>query len=353
MRRSKRKILFVGGIPSAMSEESIQRHFEQFGAVVRTKVMKDKKSKTAKGYAFVTMASHQHLAKIAVLEHVIDGRKVDCQVASKKGEKKKWQDELKKRRVFVTGFGPDVNSDELVEAFQKFGSVKNGFVIHDFVTKVSKKYGYLEFLCEVDALKALNSEVFLKGKKIICQPYVGRHEPKRTVFHSREQGEVASLGAKHQPSYPLQDSDIRDASAAFGGEDGSDEAASEEDCSVEENFSNHSSPCLPEHLKNPQPSPPRRKSDKRPSTQHLTLCRFLLEQDSNYRFNRQPSVHNPSVIHSIFFVDRLLGGLFNEPFSPLHPDQSHSHQGHPPTVFSHSVCRYLAPGEGHASLESQ
>ncbi len=309
-----------------MTEESIQRHFEQFGPVLRTKIMKDKKSKAAKGYAFVTMASHQHLAKIAVLDHLIEGRKVDCQVASKKGEKKKWQDELKKRRVFVTGF----------------------FVIHDFVTKSSKGYGYVEFTDQADALKALNSEVILKGKKIICQPYVGRHEPKRSS-HPDEADEARAVGASHHSSHLPREPHIRAAFAASGDEEDSDEA----DSSLEDVCSNHSSPCLPDHLKNPPPAPPRRKSDKRPSTQHLTLCRFLLEQDSNYRFNRHSTLHNPSIKHSIVFVDRSLGGLFYEPVSPSHPDQSHSRQGRPPTLSSQSVYRYSAPGEDRVSPESQ
>jgi RNA recognition motif-containing protein len=353
MRRSKRKILFVGGIPSAMSEESIQRHFEQFGAVLRTKIMRDKKSKAAKGYAFVTMASHQHLAKIALLDHVIEGRKVDCQIASKKGEKKKWQDKLKKRRVFVTGLPNCLSNEDLISLFSNCGQVRNGFVIHDFATKTSKGYGYVEFMDQADALKALNSEVNFKGKKIICQSYVGRHEPKRSYCQSTEPYEALYASAAYLSSHQPRGMHIRHAFVDSGDEDDSAEAGSERDSSSEESCSNHSSPCLPEHLKNQQPGPPRRKSDKRPSTQHLTLCRFLLEQDSNYRFNKQSSVNNPSLTYSIVFVGRPLDSLFNEPVSPLHPDQSHPHQGHPSPLTSHSVSRYLAPGEGHASPESQ
>ena len=353
MRRSKRKILFVGGIPSAMSEESIRRHFEQFGAVVRTKIMKDKKSKAAKGYAFVTMASHHPLAKIAVTDHVIDGRKVDCQVASKKGEKKSWQEVLKKRRLFVAGLPSCISSEELVQLYSKYGPVRNGFVIHDFVTKSSKGYGYVEFMEHTDALKALSSEVILKGKKIICQPYVGRHEPKRSFLPSSLPGEAEPSGRKHHPSCAPRGPYIQDGFAGSGEEEASEAPHGERDSSAEERCSNLSSPCLADHLKNPQPSPPRRKSDKRPSTHHLTLCRVLLEQDSNYRFNRQSSVRNPSTNFPLVFVGRPLGGLFNELGSRSDPDQSHIHQGRPSTHFSHTVSRYLAPGEGQASPESQ
>ena len=289
MRRSKRKILFVGGIPSAMSEESIQRHFEQFGAVVRTKVMKDKKSKTAKGYAFVTMASHQHLAKIAVLEHVIDGRKVDCQVASKKGEKKKWQDELKKRRVFVTGLPNNVSNEELVFLFSQHGQVRNGFVIHDFVTKSSKGYGYVEFADQADALKALNSEVFLKGKKIICQPYVGRHESKKNLVRpqlttTQEAGFIhASADDRYSPA--LQGFELESESEEL--QDSCDEAV--------DAASLYSVPSLPA-VGRPIPNlPPRRKSDKhRPSSQLLTLSQFLLQAEDNYRFNKRTAPGRPA-----------------------------------------------------------
>jgi RNA recognition motif-containing protein len=351
MRRSKRKILFVGGIPSAMSEESIQRHFEQFGAVVRTKIMKDKKSKAAKGYAFVTMASHHHLAKIAVLDHVIDGRKVDCQVASKKGEKKKWQEELKKRRVFVTGFGPDVTSDELIEAFKKFGSVKNGFVIHDFVTKVSKKYGYLEFLSEADALKALNSEVFLKGKKIICQPYVGRHESKKNLvrpqhIHSQEAGlPHASVDDRYSPA--LQGFEVE--SESEDSQDSCDEA--------DDAASDYSVPSLPA-IGRPIPNlPPRRKSDKhRPTSQLLTLSQFMLQAEENYRFNRRrmPGRPNPPQRCQPQLVYSGTASLLRVT-SQYGLDQSHPRHDYLSTHpdYRTQACRYLAPGEGHASPESQ
>ena len=352
MRRSKRKILFVGGIPSAMSEESIRRHFEQFGAVVRTKIMKDKKSKAAKGYAFVTMASHHPLAKIAVTDHVIDGRKVDCQVASKKGEKKSWQEVLKKRRLFVAGFGPEVTSEQLVAAFEKLGTVRNGFVIHDFVTKASKKYGYLEFASEEDALKALSSEVILKGKKIICQPYVGRHE-------SRKGLDRQSAAQPQEDTLNLAAARDRYSKAQPGFDNGSESGDSQASLvDWEAAVSSHSAPCLPEIGKPIADLPARRKSDKqRPSTQHLALSRYLLQAEANYRFNRRLSPGAGSSVASQWRQSRAAqhpGEALLEP--QIHGlDQSHTRHDYlsQKTDPRTSACRYLAPGEGQASPESQ
>ena len=284
MKHDKRKILFVGGIPSAMTEEAIQKHFEQYGEVVRTKIMKNKKTNLPKGYAFVTMANFENVSKIVQEEHTIEGRRVDCQVASKKGEKKEQQDELKKRRVFVTGFSEDTSNEDLVSCFELFGKVKNGFVIQDFATKVSKKYGYVEFEREEDAGAALSSEVFLKDIRISCHPYVGRHEPKNTSAASNEKGNQVDGSSEES-----MDETQEHVSPIVG------ELASSADPTLDEanpQGSFHSQAnkgdlylFLPEKINEGKQS--QVYETLPPSTKKLILSTLIIQPESGYRFNQK------------------------------------------------------------------
>lgn len=176
----KRRILFVGGIPALLSEQSIFDYFSKFGQVIKVRVMKEKKTKEPKGYAYVTMADYRIVDKILDLSHVIENRKVDCQLASRKGEKKIWKDEQKKRRVFVTNLPSDIDGDRLQQLFASFGPIRNSYVISDYETRESKGYGYVEFLDPQDVIKVLiafqsNLE---DPNQIHCLPYLGRHEQK-------------------------------------------------------------------------------------------------------------------------------------------------------------------------------
>ncbi len=269
----------MGGLPATMPEEPIFRYFQRFGEVIRVKIMKDKKSKLPKGYAFVTLANHHLLPKLVMEEHEIEGRRIDCQIASKKGEKQAWKEEQKRRRVFVTGLSLEVTSPELIGCLEQFGKIRNGYVIQDYETKVSKRYGYVEFEEAESAARALGSEARINGAKIACLPYVGRHEPKRP---SSRQPKDLELSPAKVPADAPRLGVVRERD---GSEDESD--SSEEASDLLERRSCDSVPVLTAHQRHPVLPPFRRRSDKRPSTEHLTLCKFLLQATSNYRFNIQ------------------------------------------------------------------
>ena len=49
--------LYVGNLPYSVTEESLQRHFAQFGAVLSARIISDKFSGRSKGFGFVEMSS--------------------------------------------------------------------------------------------------------------------------------------------------------------------------------------------------------------------------------------------------------------------------------------------------------
>lgn len=293
----KRRILFVGGLPASMPKEAILSYFGKIGEVLNVKIMKDKKTKLPKGYAFVTMVNHKLLPKIVLDTHIIDGRTVDCQIASKKGEKQAWKEEQKKRRVFVTGLSPDISSEELLDCLRQFGGIRSGYVIHDYYTKISKRYGYVEFEDQTAANKALKSEVKINGAKIMCMPYLCKHEPKKP----KEKAKMLEL----QPAR-FQKEDAEDYIRVES--EGESHSSEEDDSENNDSKSHLSVPYLtnqPHAFLSPQP---RRKSDKRPSTEHLTLSKFLLQSTSNYRFNIQaaPELVPDQVTERLTHFDRSM-----------------------------------------------
>lgn len=188
-----RKILFVGGIPAIMTEDEIERHFSRFCRVSKVRIMREKKTLEPKGFAFVTLADSDQVSKVLSMIHVIEGRKVDVQLASRKGEKKEWKEELKKKRIFISNLPNNFTNEELYQHFSKYGEVRNAYIIKDFMTDQSKNYGYIEF-SEVGIVHSvLKEQVTIHGHKVVCLPYLGRHEPRNSkVKGGKDDGEASS-----------------------------------------------------------------------------------------------------------------------------------------------------------------
>lgn len=192
MSNDKRKILFVGGIPATMSEAEIEHHFAQNCRVSKVRIMREKKTLEPKGFAFVTLTDASAVTAVLNMTHVISGRKVDVQLASRKGEKKEWKEEQKKKRIFVSNLPNNFGNDELAAYFSKYGQIRNAYIIKDFMTDQSKNYGYIEFE-EVGIVHAvLKDQVTIHGHKVTCLPYVGRHEPRNCKAQGGSDDDVST-----------------------------------------------------------------------------------------------------------------------------------------------------------------
>ena len=84
------KKIFVGGLPSTTTEESLQELFSQFGTVHSIKIVKDLFSGGCKGFGFLEMEGHEARAAITGLNgKEFGGRnlKVQFEEARSKGHR--------------------------------------------------------------------------------------------------------------------------------------------------------------------------------------------------------------------------------------------------------------------------
>ena len=70
-------ILFVGCLPSLTSEQDLIRYFSYYGEVTKVRIVKDKKTKISKGYAYVTMRHSRVVSTITSEEHWLDNRLIE------------------------------------------------------------------------------------------------------------------------------------------------------------------------------------------------------------------------------------------------------------------------------------
>ncbi|XP_047328252.1 RNA-binding protein 24-B-like [Impatiens glandulifera] len=75
--------VFVGGLAWETQNETIRRHFEQFGEILEAVVITDKYTGRSKGYGFVTFRDSESARRgCADPSPIIDGRRANCNLAS-------------------------------------------------------------------------------------------------------------------------------------------------------------------------------------------------------------------------------------------------------------------------------
>lgn len=160
--RKPRQLVFVGGLPMSVKDDELKQHFEQFTAVESAKVNIDRKTKKSKGFAIVAVPMSTDLKWLLSVPHIIAGRRVDCQEAVKKSEKRAYKEDLKRRKLFVTGLPRTATNESLGAYFSQYASIRTAYVVKDSTTTSKKRYGYIEFVNEFDACAvfAHNSFVF-------------------------------------------------------------------------------------------------------------------------------------------------------------------------------------------------
>lgn len=174
MSQEQRRIIFVGGIPLATSRQEVEAHFEKYGQVAKVSIAYNKKTKQPRGYAYLTMISESAVARVLSATHTLNGRKVDCQIAAKKSEKKAWKDEQRTRRVFLKNIPTSMTVEDLNQAFSVFGQVRTSYKILE--KPGLEGCGYVEF-CETEAVeKTLKGYSVLQfaGAQISCLPYLAK-----------------------------------------------------------------------------------------------------------------------------------------------------------------------------------
>uniref|UniRef100_A0A8C5TAG3 RRM domain-containing protein n=1 Tax=Malurus cyaneus samueli TaxID=2593467 RepID=A0A8C5TAG3_9PASS len=86
--------------------------------------------------------------------------------------------------VFVGGIDIKMNEAEIRSVFEQYGTVKEVKVITDR-TGVSKGYGFVSFLENVDVQKIVESQINFHGKKLKLGPAIRKQQNLNSCVHPR------------------------------------------------------------------------------------------------------------------------------------------------------------------------
>ncbi|XP_061412024.1 heterogeneous nuclear ribonucleoprotein A3-like [Lethenteron reissneri] len=175
--------LFIGGLSFETTEESMQKHFEQWGTLTDCVVMRDPHTKRSRGFGFVTYMSAEEVdAAMEVRPHHLDGRVVEAKRAISREDSLKPGAHLKVKKIFVGGIKDNTDEDHLRDYFSEYGMVESVDVMEDRQSGKKRGFGFVTF-SDHDAVD-----------KVVVQKYHTINGHKAEVRKALSKQEMNSLG---------------------------------------------------------------------------------------------------------------------------------------------------------------
>lgn len=135
--------VFLGGFPVDQSEEDFYSYMSQFGVITNWKlIMENGKSK---GYGFVTFKNKKDANAAKQAEHVFRGKKMECNLVYVGQLAKKYRDDIKSRKIFVSRVPFTLDERELEALFKQYGPVERVIINREHVTNKSRGSGFIIF----------------------------------------------------------------------------------------------------------------------------------------------------------------------------------------------------------------
>lgn len=163
--------VFVTSLPAYLTEEKLQRIFQEHAKVISIDLRKNKNMSYSKGYGVLTLANKSEVKKLLGQQIYIKDRLVILQPCLKGKKLKKWQKKVKECRVIIKNIPSSVSDRQLHKIFSKFGKVISAFC--SATHQARKPHGFVTFDCKEGAQKCLDQKkIPIKGKgNIHCEKF--------------------------------------------------------------------------------------------------------------------------------------------------------------------------------------
>eukprot|EP01018_Ginkgo_biloba_P023349 Gb_29428 [translate_table: standard] len=200
--------IFIGGLSRETTTAAFTKHFEKYGELTDSVIMRDRATGQPRGFGFVTYADPSVVDKVIQDKHVLDGRTVEIKRTIPRGNVPSKGPKTKK--IFVGGIPTSITEDEFKDYFSKFGKIVEHQIMQDRGSGRSRGFGFVTFDSEqvVEDILAHGKMYEIGGKQV----EIKKAEPKKP-----SPVDVPAYGIDNRPPYIPGAGGFRDSYSGLGG----------------------------------------------------------------------------------------------------------------------------------------
>jgi len=118
--------LYVGSLPTTVTEDEVKEYFEKFGKVIECILQKNRTTGKSKGMAFITFAEASIVNEIQTnKKHKMEDKIIDCRRPAPKGSNPKDPEVLAiTKKLWFGGINEMMTDDDVKEYFEQYGTVE-------------------------------------------------------------------------------------------------------------------------------------------------------------------------------------------------------------------------------------
>ena len=190
-RTDNRKI-FIGNLPSNVTEKPLVAYFRTFGHVVDCCVVRDRETGISRGFAFLTFLDDDEADAAVQLEnHVLDGKPIRVSYSQKgqvpharKINESNMMDSLvlprNQTKIFIGPLSEDVNSGDIMTQLGAYGVIKG---VSKICQAGKKSFALVDYKDSISVRRVFTNKIFVKGKycKVTCSKLAMELMLSRTV----------------------------------------------------------------------------------------------------------------------------------------------------------------------------
>lgn len=171
---------FVGGIQPKTQKRAVRDYFSQYGVIKECRLMRDKVTKRFRGFGFISYHSLNDGVDMMSISHEMDGEIIQIKKAYSKEKTLSIQKDEKERKIFVNRLTEEIDEQDLLTSFSKFGEIENTKIIREKGSNVSRGFGFVLFKDPADAAELLSKgdHIEVKGIKIEVHQSINKEDMK-------------------------------------------------------------------------------------------------------------------------------------------------------------------------------
>ncbi|XP_070137998.1 ribonucleoprotein RB97D isoform X1 [Drosophila bipectinata] len=184
--------IFIGGLSTQTTVETLREFFRQFGAVADAVVMRDPTTNHSRGFGFVTFVDGKSVENVQRAQpHIIDNKTVETKRALPRQDFVKigggatniaaGMGGVKSNKIFLGGLKDCHDENSIREYFSQFGGVASVKLLLDKDTGRKRGFGFLEF------------EDFASAERALVQ---GKHTINMTTVEVKKSTQKADPGKR-------------------------------------------------------------------------------------------------------------------------------------------------------------